>query len=155
MYNRKKAVEYARRWALYRNPKYYNFDDLGGDCTNFASQCIYAGIGVMNYSPTGWYYNSLNNRAPAWTGVNELYTFLINNTGRGPRGSLVKINEIYPGDIVQLDFDCDGTFDHSPIIIDVGKFTPDTIKIAAHTKDSLNRPLSTYNYCKIRFIHIM
>ena len=45
-YDRQKAVAYARRWALGRNPAYFDFQDLGGDCTNFASQCLYAGAGV-------------------------------------------------------------------------------------------------------------
>ena len=55
-YDREAAVAYARRFALSRNPAYYDFSDLGGDCTNFASQCIYAGAGIMNYTPTfGWY----------------------------------------------------------------------------------------------------
>ncbi|MBR4879641.1 MAG: amidase domain-containing protein, partial [Clostridia bacterium] len=55
-YNRLAAVRYARKWALSRNPMYYNFDETGGDCTNFASQCIYAGAGVMNFGPLyGWY----------------------------------------------------------------------------------------------------
>ena len=59
-YNRENAVAYAKKWAYGRNPKYYDFSDLGGDCTNFASQCIYAGSGVMNYTPTyGWYYISV------------------------------------------------------------------------------------------------
>ena len=40
-YNRANAVAYAKKWAYGRNPKYYDFSDLGGDCTNFASQCIY------------------------------------------------------------------------------------------------------------------
>ncbi|MBP3352092.1 MAG: amidase domain-containing protein [Lachnospiraceae bacterium] len=48
-YNRTAAVYYARKWALGRNPAYYDFEEVGGDCTNFASQCIYAGAGVMNY----------------------------------------------------------------------------------------------------------
>ena len=48
-YNRKKAVEYALKWALDRNPRYLDYDDLGGDCTNFISQCLYAGIEEMNY----------------------------------------------------------------------------------------------------------
>ena len=47
-YDREAAVAYARRFALSRNPAYYDFSDLGGDCTNFASQCIYAGAGIMN-----------------------------------------------------------------------------------------------------------
>ena len=69
-YDRQAAVEYAHRWAYHRNPDFYNFDELGGDCTNFASQCLYAGAGVMNYTPTfGWYYISADDRSPSWTGV--------------------------------------------------------------------------------------
>lgn len=34
-YNRQKAKEYAKELAYKRNPKYYNYDLLGGDCTNF------------------------------------------------------------------------------------------------------------------------
>ena len=37
-YDRRRAVEYALRWALSRNPEYYNFDNIGGDCTNFRSE---------------------------------------------------------------------------------------------------------------------
>ena len=51
-YDRFAGVSYAHRWAYERNPKYMNFDELGGDCTNFASQCLYAGAGVMNFTPT-------------------------------------------------------------------------------------------------------
>ena len=32
-YNRQKTIEYANNWAFSRNPKYYNFDNIGGDCT--------------------------------------------------------------------------------------------------------------------------
>ena len=54
-YNRQKAIEYANKWAFKRNPKYYNFDSLGGDCTNFVSQCIYVGSNKMNYTKLyGW-----------------------------------------------------------------------------------------------------
>lgn len=42
-YDRDKSVAYAKKWAYGRNPKFYDFSNLGGDCTNFASQCIYAG----------------------------------------------------------------------------------------------------------------
>ena len=69
-YQRTAAVEYARRWAFGRNPAYYDFSGIGGDCTNFASQCIFAGAGVMNFTPTfGWFYRSVNDRTPSWTGV--------------------------------------------------------------------------------------
>ena len=71
-YDRNAAVNYAKNWAYRRNPQYFDFSDIGGDCTNFASQCLYAGAGIMNYTPVfGWFYISTNNRTPSWTGVNE------------------------------------------------------------------------------------
>lgn len=156
MYNREKAVEYAHTWAYRRNPRYLDYSNLGGDCTSFASQVLYAGYGEMNFRPVyGWYYINGNNKAPAWTGVNELYNFLISNRGPGPKAVNARITEIEPGDLVQLDFTCDGRFDHTPVIVDVGEYTPETILVAAHTNDSDYRPLSTYNYCDIRFLHII
>ena len=69
-YDRRAAVRYAHRWAFGRNPAYYDYEEVGGDCTSFASQCLYAGIGVMDYTPDyGWYYLDANNKAPAWAGV--------------------------------------------------------------------------------------
>ena len=50
-YDREAAVLYAHQWAYGRNPLFYDYEHLGGDCTNFASQCIYAGSGVMNFTP--------------------------------------------------------------------------------------------------------
>jgi hypothetical protein len=50
-YDRKKAVDYATIWSYYRNPHYYDFSTLGGDCTNFCSQCLYAGSGVIELFP--------------------------------------------------------------------------------------------------------
>lgn len=149
-YNRAAAVAYARKWALGRNPAYYNFENIGGDCTNFASQCIYAGAGVMNYTPdTGWYYRSLYDRAAAWTGVEYLYNFLVNNKSVGPYAHEVSQSEVVPGDIVQLGRN-NGDFFHTPVIIAV---TP-TILTAAHTYDALDKPLSSYNYDIVRFLHI-
>ena len=156
MYNREKAVEYAKKWAFGRNPEFYDYTNIGGDCTNFASQVLYAGYGVMNYKPIfGWYYIDGNRKSPSWTGVNELYSFVTSNRGAGPKAVEVDIDGIEPGDLVQLDFDGDGRFDHTPVIIDVGEYTPETILLAAHTNDSLNRPLSTYGYRDIRFLHML
>lgn len=154
-YNRAAAIAYANEYAFLRNPNYYNFDYIGGDCTNFASQCIYAGCHIMNYTPvTGWYYINLNNRAPAWTGVEYLYNFLTRNKGVGPFGREVPVQEIAAGDICQLSFD-GKVFSHTPFITFAAETKAlDRILIAAHTNDSKDRPLSTYNFKKIRFIHI-
>ena len=154
-YDRDAAVEYAKKWAFVRNPEYYDFTDIGGNCTNFASQCIYAGAGVMNFTPTyGWYYININDRAPAWTGVNELYRFLTTNRGPGPQGVDVPLREVRRGDIVQLRFGYGERFDHTPVVVDPGCGTPDTVLVAANTNDALDRPLSTYSYTALRAVHI-
>lgn len=154
-YDRKLVVEYAKKWAYFRNPKYYNFDPIGGDCTSFTSQCIYEGTKVMNYDKNnGWYYINGNNKSPSWTGVEFLHNFLINNKGIGPFGKIVDINNIELGDIAQISFD-GIKFAHSLVIIKIGKNpTLENILIAAHTFDTLNKQISGYNFKKIRFIHI-
>ncbi len=50
-YDRAAALRYAEQWAMRRNPDFFDFEELGGDCTNFASQCLYAGSRVMNFAP--------------------------------------------------------------------------------------------------------
>ena len=154
-YDRAGAVSYAHAWAYGRNPRYYDFEKLGGDCTNFCSQSLYAGAGVMNPKPTfGWYYYGLNNRAPAWTGVQFLYNFLVNNRGVGPVAAETDAGQVEPGDIVQLSFD-GSVFVHSPVIVSVGEIpSPANILVAAHTFDVDNRPLDTYTYERVRYLHI-
>lgn len=155
-YNRTAVVMYAHRWAYGRNPRFYDYENLGGDCTNFASQCIYAGSGVMNFTPTfGWYYIDANQKAPAWTGVPYLYNFLTRQgPSIGPVGEPCALEDLRPGDLIQLSFKGE-EFQHSPIVVSVGSVpAPDNILIAAHSYDADNRPLSTYEYQKIRFLHI-
>lgn len=148
-YNRQNAVEYAKKWAYERNPKYFNFDKIGGDCTNFISQCIYAGSKVMNYDKTyGWYYNNANDKSPSWTGVEFLYNFLIKNKGVGPFGQVSDKYQI--GDIVQLSFD-GINFTHSLIIVGIEK---GKVLVASHTFDNFGKELSSYVYKKERIIHI-
>lgn len=150
VYDRAAAVAYARKWAMYRNPAYYDFENIGGDCTNFASQCIYAGARIMNFTPVmGWYYRSAADRTASWSGVEYLYEFLVNNKSVGPYGHTVTMWEARPGDIVQLGR-LGGDFYHTPVITAV---TPE-ILVAAHTYDALDRPLSSYDYDVVRFIHI-
>ncbi len=151
-YNRKAVYEYAKKWAFGRNPEFYDFSEIGGDCTNFASQCIYAGAGVMNYTPTfGWYYISANNRTPSWTGVEYLYNFLIGNDGVGPFAEEVPLDKLEVGDIVQLG-NATGDFYHSPVVVG---FSDRKILIAAHSYDAFDRPLNSYNFDRARGIHII
>ena len=149
-YCRLDAVRYARLWAFGRNPAYADFSAMGGDCTNFISQCLFAGCGVMNTRPdTGWFYRSLDDRAAAWTGVEYLHTFLTTNTGAGPYGAETPEDTAQPGDILQLSFD-GAVFAHSLLVLG----TAAGITVAAHDDDSCDRPAGTYNYRRARLIRI-
>lgn len=148
------AVRYAHRWALGRSPRFYDYSALGGDCTNFASQCLFAGAGIMDYTPTfGWYYVNANRKAPAWTGVPYLYDYLVRTRAApGPAARETDALGVVPGDIVQLSFD-GARWAHSPVVVAVGG--ADGILVAAHSEDADNRPLSTYDYVKARFLHVV
>ncbi|MEG2175098.1 MAG: amidase domain-containing protein [Oscillospiraceae bacterium] len=155
-YDRRRAVEYAHRWAYFRNPQFYDFSELGGDCTNFASQCLLAGSGVMNFTPTyGWYYRTVDDRTASWTGVEYFYNFLVKNKGVGPFAVEAPIEEMRPGDFIQFMAD-QGRFQHTPVVTEIRGITPTptTIYVAAHSGDCDCRPLNSYSYQKIRFLHI-
>ena len=149
-YNRQAAVNYAVEWTLGRNPQYYNFDGLGGDCTSFASQCLYAGSGVMNYTKdTGWYYNSINDRAAAWSSVEYFRKFLLSNTGFGPMASPASISHLDLGDFIQLFNGLE--YYHTLILTGFEHGIP---LVCAHTDDSLMRSLNSYYYNSAAGLHI-
>lgn len=151
-YNRNEAITYAKKWAYSRNPKYYNFDNVGGDCTAFVSQCIYAGCKTMNYTKyLGWYYINGKDKSPSWSGVEYLYQFLIKNKGSGPSAQIVSNEEIQIGDVIQLKFHGAERYSHSLFV--VGKQNVN-IYIASHTEDSYYRNLFTYYYEEIRYLHL-
>lgn len=155
-YRRELAVAYAHHWAYGRNPAYYNYDSLGGDCTNFASQCLYAGSGVMNDTKTfGWYYWNANEKAPAWTGVSYFFNFITRGAvNPGPFGREVPVEQIQPGDFAQLSFD-GVNFSHTPVIVATGsRPTLQNTLVAAHTNDTDYAPLHSYLFRAIRFLHI-
>lgn len=150
-YNREHAYEYAMRWALGQNPLFYHFAGIGGDCTNFVSQCVLAGAGVMNDTKTfGWYYHALSSRSPSWTGVQYFYNFITANRGVGPFASVVNRDSIEIGDVVQLGHS-DGTFYHTLLV--TGR-TAQELFVSAHSFDAKNRALSSYQYDTARFLHI-
>ena len=150
-YLRERAVLYAQKYALVRNPLFYTFEGIGGNCTNFASQCVLAGSCVMNFNDVyGWYYLSLARRSASWTGVEFFYNFMTTNVGVGPFGREVDISKAEIGDLIQLQ-NYEGRFYHTLVIT---KIEENEIFICANSNDALNRPLSSYDYAALRVIHI-
>ncbi len=150
-YDRHKAVEYARKWAMSANPQFYHFGGIGGDCTNYISQCLLAGGGVMNYDKiNGWFYESSYNRSASWTSVAYLQRFLLSNHKRGPFATLQDVDSLQIGDLIQLRQN-PTHFNHTLIITrKVGR----EIYVCAHSNDSLDKPLQSYNYMQLLGLHI-
>ena len=157
-YDRRAVVRYAHRWAYGRNPAFYDYEEVGGDCTNFASQCVFAGSGVMNFTPDlGWYYIDANQKAPAWTGVEYFWNFMTRREiSQGPVGVPCQLADLRPGDLVQMSFNGE-EFQHTPVVVAVRRpvLSLNDVLIVAHSYDADNRPLSTYTFQDIRFLHIL
>ena len=142
-YDRESVLRYARRWALSRNPLFYNFTEVGGDCTNFVSQAVLAGSCVMNFTPDfGWYYLSTTRRSASWTGVDFFYDFMTTNQGVGPFAVSTDLAGAEVGDLIQLQ-NFEGDYYHTLVItkIENGEFY-----ICANSNDAMDRPLSSYDY---------
>ena len=151
-YNRENAVAYAKKYAFSQNSLFGNFAGIGGNCTNFVSQSIYAGSCVMNYTPTfGWYYISLDERSPSWTGVEFFYNFIVGNAGVGPFGRAATSDELEIGDVIQLAREADGYY-HTLLVVG---FDGEDLLVAAQTDNAYARPLSTYTYDYARYIKIL
>lgn len=156
-YDRFAAVAYALKWAYGRNPRFFDFQDIGGDCTNFVSQCLYAGCGIMNFSgfEDGWYYINGNDRSASWTGVQYLRRFLLTNKGTGVYGESCPLERVEPGDVIQLR-NGNGVLYHSLFVSYIKQpVIAENIFICAHTVDARDRRLSTYNYSATEPIHIL
>ena len=151
-YNRENAVAYAKKFAFSQNTQFANFAGIGGNCTNFVSQCIYAGSCEMNYKPTfGWYYISLDDRSPSWSGVEYFYNFIIENADLGPFGRVATSDELENGDVIQLGRQEEGYY-HTLLVVG---FNGEDILVAAQTDNAYLRPLSTYDYDYARYIKIL
>lgn len=157
-YNRERAVEYAMRWALDRNPLFVDFTGIGGNCTNFVSQCVLAGSCTMNYTPDfGWYYISGEDRAPAWSSVDYFYDFMVGtsefssqNGGIGPFAREVARDAVELGDAIQYA-NASGDWYHTVLVCG---FDGDEILVCAQSDNARNRPLSSYTNAKqYRFLH--
>jgi hypothetical protein len=169
-YNRQGAVDYVHQWALATRPynqRYYDFTDLGGDCTNFVSQAIFEGGeigmvfgGVHDVGTVGWYYYDINDRAIAWTWVDGLYNFIVNEQSLWDYklpGIKVGYQNALAGDLIQYNWGNDTVWDHSVLIVSPKeKATEDQIHlVAGHSPDVDNYPYTTMIYSpNYRFIHI-
>jgi hypothetical protein len=150
IYNRYAAVQYATKWALSRNPAYKNYSGAGygGDCTNFASQCLAAGGWQMipggKRDADAWYCDDNDgDNSNTWSSAQWFYWHL----DRSPRTrALDDPDDLLVGDIVMLQGPGFSHPDHAMIVTYItGLSTPEGEKkqicLSYHSTDKLNNPL--------------
>lgn len=151
IFDKEAVVDYAKEWALSHN-KHYRIRCGCGEGTNFASQCLYAGSGVMNISrESGWYYNSEEDISPSWTEPELLFKYLTGRANKGPSAVETEKNAVCEGDIVQFG-DCDGYFYHTAVIT---KIYGGRIFVCAHADNAYMRPITSYRAASVRYLHII
>ncbi|MFI1970539.1 amidase domain-containing protein [Streptomyces cinnamoneus] len=108
-------ASYAEKYWRNYNPAYRSFNSAGGDCTNFISQALKAGgwkdeAGSSSDYGKWWYASS--NQSDSWVGANEWSWYALNSKRVT---NLSNVYQLGVGDILQMDFDRDGSKDHSMI----------------------------------------
>ncbi|MHA5051244.1 amidase domain-containing protein [Streptomyces sp. SD15] len=115
-YNYAAMATYAEKYWKNYNPAYRKFNSVGGDCTNFVSQSLLAGgwQPISTVTPEEydtWYYVA-NGQSDSWAGVNEWSWFTQTAKRTTP---LANVYQMDVGDVMQVDFDKDGSKDHTMI----------------------------------------
>lgn len=140
IYDREAARQYAETWWNSYNPAYLEFEV---DCTNFVSQCLFAGHAPMHYTgkrETGWWFRGRNGSQELWSfswAVAQSLQLYLGTSKSGLRGIQVdSADKLVLGDVISYSWD-GNRFTHSTIVTG---FTPDGVPLVnAHTVNSRNR----------------
>ncbi|MFC4598537.1 amidase domain-containing protein [Cohnella hongkongensis] len=141
-YLREEAVAYAERWWNEPNPAYENFEV---NCTNYVSQCLFAGGAPMNYTgrrSSGWWYKGYSGKEEGWSFswavAAGLQHYLAAPRGFGLRAETVhEPGQLKLGDVICYDWDGSGRVGHTTIVT---AFTPEGMPLVnANTVSSRHR----------------
>lgn len=142
-YDYKAMAAYAQKyWSKY-NPDYPNFNGqgAGGDCTNFVSQSLKAGgwKHVPGYTSDfhKWFGNS-EIQSDSFIGVNEFSWFALSSKRVT---SLANVYQMDVGDVLQMDFDKDGSKDHSMIV--TSRNSQGVPYVTYHSTNTYNRSVAS------------
>jgi len=121
-YRREQAVAYADAWWNKPNSQYEEFE---ANCTNYVSQCLFAGEAPMHYTnrrDSGWWYKGRQQKGKEWWSYSwavsrSLTAFLSRARGKGLRAVEVeRADQLELGDIIVYDWNGNHTFQHSTIV---------------------------------------
>ncbi|MFF3497841.1 amidase domain-containing protein [Streptomyces sp. NPDC003247] len=133
---------YAKQyWSSY-NTAYPDFNGAGagGDCTNFVSQALKAGgwkhVPGYVYDYTKWFGNA-DIQSDSFVGVNE-WSWFAQNSKRTT--SLANVYQLDVGDVLQVDFDKDGSKDHTMIVTSRSQGVP---YVTYHSTNTYSRSVAS------------
>lgn len=159
-YDREAAVAYADSYIEVQNEEWPYYGGRGGNCQNYASQCLIAGgipMDIYGTSVWKWYSESMSNgpgaqgRSSSWTGVDQFVHYVKNNSGYG----LVAETEApyYTGEAGDLlHMGTEGDWRHTVVI--ASRIEDESGEVLdylmdSNTGDLRNYPASLYGYPKI------
>lgn len=164
------GASYAQRFAPSTAPRWFYYV-IGGDCTNFVSQCVWAGYGgyvsgndtasknnianKVRMVPNVW-HGRTGGGMPNWESVSSFWTYAVSSKTKGPvatgynnGGRYTGINsaDVRAGNVLQVRNGSSGSYGHSVYVSQKGTvFSPqsgwDVIYVCQHTSDWKNRSAS-------------
>ena len=164
-FDRNKAVAYANQYYHSRNPIWYNFTDEGGNCQNYASQCLLEGgipldyfgeeqwkcyVEDPNYEPEINEEETATGRTRSWVNVGYFYNYAKWNEGKGMAAD-ANVNLYYaqPGDIIIVG---NNGLSHTVI---VSKVVDGHILVNSNSIDMKDYPVEAYTYTTVMLIKIL
>lgn len=178
-YNHNSAVGYSNQYTTstgtntksYYNSNFEDYTNGGGDCMNFASQCMFTGFGGSDDNPINTtaipmdrqgagYYDYWYKGAGTWTGTLSFQGYCDNANHNGG-SSIPKENNLYvdmyttgpssaaiydytnrlPGSVIFVK-DWEGDYGHAMVVGKVTGSATSQIFVSAHTNDVKLQPLS-------------
>lgn len=146
-YSTADATDYALEYALTPNSAYADYSLMGGDCTNFISQCLYAGGKSMHYGTAYdgncWFYTTSTNRTSTWTGASQFRNYVLGQYSQ-LNMSQSDWSSVWHGDIIQILES--GVAKHSLIITGVAysSYGRSDLLVCAHSQNRKHVSLSQY-----------
>lgn len=164
-YDANSAASYAATYALDYNANFRSYNGNGGDCQNFASQCLWYGFGGNNISSnisngdfpmvtsgSGTWYQKGQDGASTSSWINvDGFALLINEssaTRAGPQGSYTnsEYKKCDKGDLLAYYTTDSSDYTHVYFVYRVtgtaNNRTPSNIYLSAHTDDIHNVSLA-------------
>lgn len=168
-FNRMLGRNWAQRFAEAPSSSRFFYTVSGNDCTNFVSQCIWAGYGgyiegndsqtksninnQVRMTTSGNWYAGTGGGSGNWESVTNLWNYVTSNTGYGPKATGSNNNQpyynlspssIYYGNALQIRTGSSGDYGHSVFVtysLDSGTQYYNQVLVSQHTYDKYNRNL--------------